>query len=135
MSAMTLAGTAFAQQNLVGLLSGSLGPGTYNVIGNIFIAPGSPLTLAPGTEFRFNGDFDFDIYGVITAVGTETDSVKFIQGSGSAWNGMNFHGPATDSSRFEYCVIEGSNCIGVDLDSCSIPFNHCLITNNNSGGG
>ena len=123
-------------QNLSGSLSGTLGPGTYYVVGTIGVMAGDSLAIEPGTNFLFNGDFDFNIYGKITAVGTETDSIKFVQNPDSSnWNGIDFFETVSDSSRFEYCVFQGSSCIGMDFEGCGPTFRHCTITDNNSGGG
>ncbi len=139
--AMCFTGLSSGQQNLRGPLSGNLGLGIYNVVGDIVVLNGQTLTLAPGTVFIFGTNHDFTIAGTIIALGTETDSVKFVQnpdslaGFGSGWNGFDFLNVASDSSRFRYCVIEGSDCIGFDLDNCSPLIRNCLISNNRSSGG
>ena len=122
-------------QNLAGALGGNLGPGNYYVVGNIVLPPDSVLTIAPGTIITAMGNYGFDVFGKIIAIGTQTDSIKFINGGVSAWNGINIDSLSSDSSRFEYCVFEGSNCIGVDVEGCGPTFYNCLFTNCNSGGG
>lgn len=127
-------------QNLSGQLSGSLGPGTYNVVGVIVVLADDSLLLAPGTTFLFGGNYDFMVFGRITAIGTEYDSIKFchnpdsIGGLGSYWNGIDFYNTTSDSSRFEYCLINGSDCLGTDFDNSSPTFINCSIVGNNAGG-
>ncbi len=127
-------------QTLSGPLRGSLGPGTYHIVGEIFVLAGDSLNLAPGTVFSFGGDYVFNIYGRISAIGTVNDSIKFIHnpdsvgGLGSYWNGFDFYYPGTDSSRFEYCLINGSDCLGTDFENSSPVFVNCSIVGNNAGG-
>ena len=127
-------------QNLFGQLRGALGPGTYNVVGHISVMAGDSLRIAPGTRFIFGGNYDFIVYGRLTAIGTITDSIKFIHnpdsigGLGSYWNGIDFHNPTSDASRFEYCLINGSDCLGTDFDNSSPTFANCSIVGNNAGG-
>ena len=125
-----------SSQNLSGPLSGTLGPGTYYIVSAISVGPGDSLTLEPGTVFLFNGNFDFKVFGKLTAIGTETDSIKFMQNSDyiATWDGIDFYGAGTDSSRFEYCVVKGSNCIGLEFVTSSPTFLNCTIIDNDSGG-
>ena len=124
-----------SSQNLSGPLSGALGPGTYYVVGTVYVLANDSLIIEPGTDFLFSGNYDFNIFGKLTAIGTETDSIRFMQNPGSStWNGIDFYNPTADSSRFEYFVIEGSNCIGMYFDNSSPTFNRCSIRENGSGG-
>ena len=124
-----------SSQNLSGPLSGTLGAGTYYVVGTLVVLAGDSLTIEPGTDFLFSGSYGFDIFGKVTAVGSETDSIRFMQNSDfSTWNGIDFYNTTSNSSRFEYVVVEGSDCIGMDFVGSSPVFNHCTIRKNTSGG-
>lgn len=128
-------GSTASSQNLFGPLSGTLGPGTYYVVGTIFVDPDDSLNIEPGTDFLFSGEYNFIIYGKLTAIGTESDSIRFMQNPGFlAWGGLDFYNPTTDSSRFEYCVFQGSYSIGLYLENCGPTFSHCSIRDNDSGG-
>jgi hypothetical protein len=127
--------TATAQQ-LSGALSGVLGPGTYYVVGSIYVMYGSTLTIQPGTTILFNGDYDFDIYGTFYAIGTETDSIKFLRnGTSSPWNGIDFNSTINDSSLLEYVYVSGSDGGGLYFMGCHPTVSHCLIANNSAGTG
>lgn len=119
---------------LSGPLSGSLGPGTYTVVGDISIPSSGSLTIQPGTTFLFDGSYGFDIYGKLYAIGTETDSIKFQRNLFyHTWYGLDFHLSLSDSSRLEYCVIEGSDCMGVECANSSPTFSNCTIRENDTG--
>ena len=126
--------TAIAEE-LAGSVSGELGPGTYEVTGNLNLLYGTSLIIHPGTVFTFMGDYDFDVYGYLYAVGTETDSILFRQGTGDTWNGIDFNIIAADSSILEYCEISGSNGVAIYLNNVSPTISHCLLINNVTGTG
>jgi hypothetical protein len=135
----TLAAGLTLAQNISGPLSGSLGPGSYNVVDSIYVVNGASLVIQPGTTFNFGGAFSFRIMGYLNATGTETDSIKFIPAVGVPfWKGIKFADAAADSSRLEYCLIRGSNNMGLYLDHVNINVHHCTFTENSSvdyGGG
>lgn len=132
---LSISCTALAQ-NIWGPQSGTLGPGTYHVVGNTSVPSGDSLTILPGTILYFDGGYDFDIYGYIYAVGTEEDSIKFLRNPGSDnWNGIDINPSASDDGVFEYCVISESACIGMDFVSSSPTVKHCTFKQCNAGGG
>jgi hypothetical protein len=80
---------------LSGELSGTLSSATYRITGDINVVPGDELTLLPGTEFLFNGDYNFTVEGVLKAEGTEQDSIIFENyDHGEFWD---------DEEWLEYC--------------------------------
>ena len=120
---------AFGQ--LSGPLSGVLGPGTFNVIGTIYIQQNDTLTIQPGTTFLFDGDFGFAIWGCLYAIGTEEDSIKFLSNSpANPWNGIIFNQSASDSGLLEYCVISGSDQGGIEFNHCSPTIRHSTVRDN-----
>ena len=119
----------FAQvslSQLSGPLSGTLGPGTYNIIGNISIESGDSLTLMPGTTFQFDGAYSFSIYGTLLAEGIEGDSIHFTTDTltnPDRWRGLRFHDATSSGSQLAYCIIEygrqSGNGGGVSLSESS----------------
>jgi parallel beta-helix repeat protein len=98
---------------LTGSVNGTLGPGTYTVIGDIWVQYGDSLTILPGTDMLFNGLYGFDVDGYLYAVGTESDSIRFMKNTGIAsWAGIAFDSTSSDSCRLKYCVITGSQSYG-----------------------
>ncbi len=132
-----------ASGQLSGPLSGTLGPGTFNVVSDISVQNGDSLIIAPGTALLFNGAYEFDVNGYIYAVGTENDSVKFRPNAGTPyWAGIAFNDSADDSSRLGYCLITGGYAVGSWPDDCgggilcyySSPIiSNCAISLNSSG--
>lgn len=144
-------GAAWGQPQISGPQSGILGPGTYLVVGDVSVPVSQVLTIAPGTTFLHNGNYRWNIYGRLNAIGTEADSIVFCRREivpAYRWIGLRFEIGASDSSVLEYCVVDdcyipesttpatlgGGICIqGVDLRIA-----HCRISNNRShfdGGG
>lgn len=114
-----------AQIHLSGYLSGVLVDTTYIVDDNISVNAGDALTILPGAEFYFNGLTKFTINGYLFAVGTEQDSIKFIQpDSGIAFNGDGI---------MKYCLIRDSFRSGLSSNSEPLIENCSIINNDFSG--
>ena len=146
LSILLLSFSASAQ--LSGPLSGVIDSGEYDIIGNISVQNGDSLIIEPGAVLLFDGNYQFDINGYLYAVGTETDSIKFMPNvPDSIWGGIDFNDTADDSSRLEYCLITGGyatgswpeNCGGGILCYSSSPtISNCTISGNSAnfhGGG
>ena len=59
------------------LLAGTYSLAEYQIIGDITITSGDTVILEAGTEFLFDGQYNFNIYGTLKAIGTESDSIIF----------------------------------------------------------
>ena len=133
---------AQAQTDISGALSGTLGPGTYIVIGDIYVNSGQSITIEPGTEFLFNQATEFSINGLITANGTANNGIEFkLNGGATSWYGIEFS-TADDNSVMSYCLVTESGNSGDGggffIDSCDPTFNYCTVTGNSAnvtGGG
>jgi len=141
--------TAFAQPQISGPQSGTLGPGTYLVVGDIQVRPGTTLTIVPGTTFLHNGHWFWWIYGQFTADGTETDSIQFTWQQAvpeHRWGGLRFMAGAS-AGIVDYCVIEHAVIAsgtpstqkggGIFSDGIPLTVTHSRISNNDAywGGG
>jgi hypothetical protein len=119
-----LAGSAFAQPQISGNLSGTLGPGNYLVVGNCFIQAGNTLTIAPGTTLLHSGAYTWTVYGQLNAVGTTSDSIIFKRQSpsGERWGGIRIMEGSSANTLLSYCVIEScQNTSGGGLQIRSVP--------------
>ena len=88
----------------------------YVVTGDIYVNESDSLIIEPGVEVKFLSNYVFDVRGYFYAVGTETDSIKFIpvnmtnpvQGM---WGGLHFihHGDASQVTLSYFVVAYGGN--------------------------
>jgi hypothetical protein len=91
----------------------SLSP--YYVTGTITVPTGNTLTIEPGVDVRFDADVQFIVQGVLNAVGTETDSIRFIKGAAVEWGGIRISGG--DSSTIAYTRVSDGHAEGVEPES------------------
>jgi hypothetical protein len=126
-------------QNISGSQSGTLGPGSYNVVDSIYVEAGNTLVINPGTDFLFMGAFGFGVAGELLAVGTQTDSINFMPAFGVPfWNGFEITSSAAPTCELQYCLITGSADMGIFLNYGDATISHCTFTMNSSvdmGGG
>ena len=118
----------------------------YIVTGNITVSTGSSLTIEPGVEIRFDGHYSLTVNGLLTAVGTEANSIRFTNDDHeTGWGGIRFIN-AGDNSRLEYCIIEygrnerggGIYCYASGGNTCFPTITNCTISQNTvtaQGGG
>ena len=128
---MCLPVVCFAQQEISGPQSGTLGPGNYVVVGDIQVESGESLNIVPGTTFLHNGDepnYKWEIHGAFTAVGTENDSIYFLSQDGvtlyDRWGGLRFMFGAP-VAVLDYCVV----------DNCHLDFDDFYVAGVNVNGG
>ncbi|TKJ42277.1 hypothetical protein CEE37_00950 [candidate division LCP-89 bacterium B3_LCP] len=116
---------------LSGPISGVLPQAVYEVDGDIYVDTDNYLEIEPGVVLLFNGLYSFDIYGYLHAVGTESDSIKFITNEGiEGWKGLRFWDSAADSCSLEYSVIAESDSSAIYCDNVSLVIKHCTIRDN-----
>ena len=113
----------------------------YYIEGNITIQSDDTLTIEPGVEVEFQGDYGLTVTGLLEAVGTETDSIKFFPVSVSTgWAGIQFD-DAPNSSHLIYCslrnagerVDEFSGTGGIVCSNSNPVIERCNIYDNTSG--
>jgi predicted phosphodiesterase len=124
----TLLFTAYSGAvDIEGALSGTLQADTYTVTGDIWVTAGETLILEPGVIFEFEAglieDYDFTVYGILLAEGTEALSIIFRPAAGvDEFNYLKLCGPG---SHLDWCVIEGAGKVtlleegGLWIDDCS----------------
>ena len=49
----------------------------FVVVNDLIVKPGYTLTIEPGVEVKFGGAFSLEVEGVLNAVGTAEDTIKF----------------------------------------------------------
>ncbi|MEM7656899.1 MAG: right-handed parallel beta-helix repeat-containing protein, partial [Bacteroidota bacterium] len=82
---------------------------TYIANGNLTIPNGNSLTIAPGTEVRFQPGYRMTILGQMQALGNVLDSIRFtveaINPTPDSWEGLYFE-DLSSASFLSHCVIE-----------------------------
>jgi len=128
--------TLVSAQNLSGSLSGTLGPGNYNVVGACQVQSGQSLTIMPGTTFQFSGNYNWQIYGTLTAEGTENDLIVFT--SSSNWGGLRFNS-GSSASTLDWVLIENvytySNGGGIYIYNGGMTISNSIISECQAGSG
>ncbi|MCK5134104.1 MAG: right-handed parallel beta-helix repeat-containing protein [Candidatus Sabulitectum sp.] len=124
---LILVSPIYAQTEISGPQSGTLGPGTYHVVGEISVASGTSLTIAPGTTFLHKGNFKWLISGEFEAMGTMADSICFLRQQPIAshrWGGLHFISGAP-VAELGFCVV----------DNCLLPYSSIFFASINAYNG
>ena len=107
----------------------------YKVVGDILAAG---IEIEPGVTVLFTDDYVFEIAGILTAIGTEQDSIYFTKmDTSSGWQGIFFNN-CTPGSELKYCKIDSSINSGIRIINSTISVSNCKIIQNSSlgkGGG
>ncbi len=125
----------YSQQPISGPQSGTLGPGTYEVVGNITVENGKTLAIEPGTKFEHNGNYAWAISGEVKAVGTLGEEIHFVSKGSSNWGGIQFLEGSSDQSIFDHCIIDkcerpwGKAGGGINVNGASITVQNSTISN------
>lgn len=121
----------------------------YKINGEVTIPNDSTLTIEPGVEVLFTSHHKFNVQGRLLAIGTQTDSIKFIaEDKVAGWHGIRFmNTPITnDTSRMVYCSFKyGKANTGSGYDRCGgaimikefdkVLVSNCLFDSNMQNGG
>jgi parallel beta-helix repeat protein len=92
----------------------------YVITGNVLVENGVTLTIQPGVEVRFDGDYYLKIDGTLVAVGTKQTYITFTSHSSKtpgSWDTIYFspqsnnavfdeNGNYTSGCILKYCIIE-----------------------------
>ncbi|PIV69079.1 MAG: hypothetical protein COS08_05410, partial [Euryarchaeota archaeon CG01_land_8_20_14_3_00_38_12] len=82
----------------------------YIISKNVRVHDNATLTIDPGVEIKFGGDFNITVYGNLTAVGTEVNKIVFTSNKESPekgdWDTIKFVGGENHSFVMEHCVLE-----------------------------
>jgi hypothetical protein len=107
---LALATSSFAQDTTV--VNGTIPSTTwlvanspYRVTGNITIPLSETLKIQPGVEILFTSGKTLNVIGELDAIGTHTDSIRFIPEGTDTWGGIWISGG--DSSAIGFARISG----------------------------
>jgi len=91
--------------------------GPYRVTAAVTVPSGNTLTIEPGVDVLFDTDVQFIVEGRLHAVGTQTDSIRFLKGTAPNWRGIRITGG--DTSTIAHTRISDGKARGsTRQDSC-----------------
>ena len=82
---------------------------TVRINGEITIPYDRVVTIQPGVDVVFDQPVEFTVAGKIFAVGTQSDSIRFMQGLSADWGGIRLTGGDTSTTIMHYCRISDGN--------------------------
>ncbi|UCE44459.1 MAG: Ig-like domain-containing protein [Candidatus Bathyarchaeota archaeon] len=101
----------------------------------VVVRPGVTLTIEPGVEVRFGGDFQILVEGRLQACGEENNTITFTsnkdQPGAGDWNTTSFIG--AEPSTLEYCVMQYAKH-AMTISSSEVTIENCEISNNLESG-
>ncbi len=115
---------------------------TYIINCNVGVAPGYTLTIEPGTEIHFNGNYTLSVGGTLIADGTAAQPIRFMPHTeGGSWGRIFFDDPGVDAQTtvsgtylsgniLRYVRIEGATG-GIGCQNDTPYLDHVTLT----GGG
>ena len=118
MFAVLAASTASAQTNVSGIIATTTwtkANSPYRVTDTLTVPAANTLTIEPGVDVLFDAPVEFAVTGAVRAIGTETDSIRFMAGASAAWGGLRLGGG--DSSAFAYARIANGRSAGGERSS------------------
>jgi len=102
---------------------------------NITVCPNATLTIEPGVEARFGGDFSLIVEGILSARGEGNNTITFTsnkdQPEAADWNTIQFNGTAL--SILAYCVVKYAKN-GITIENGNVKIENCQIGNNLENG-
>jgi len=126
----------------IGEVKGTWDCDEITIEGDIFVPENDTLTILPGTKIYFSNNYKFEVFGVLNAIGTETDTITFTGDEYLGWGGIKFVNHDSTNvaeSIFKYCKFEFGNVInstnGLNkggaisiVASSGITIEECLFT-------
>ena len=107
----------------------------FVVIRDVVIEPSATLTIEPGVEVRFGGNFSLVVEGKLTANGTEEKPITFtsnkLQPKAGDWITINFE--SIQPSLLEHCIVKYAKN-GVTIENGNVLITRSNITNNLQNG-
>jgi fibronectin-binding autotransporter adhesin len=116
----------------------------YRISQQTTIAAGHTLTIDPGVDVLLDADVQLVVLGRINAVGTETDSIRFLKGTAVEWGGIRISGG--DTSSFAYTRISDGDAdnaspgtagggIGILGPDTRLSMDHSVLSGNSASYG
>jgi parallel beta-helix repeat protein len=102
---------------------------------NITVYPTVTLTIEPGVQVKFGGDFSLNIEGSLSAIGEENNTITFTsnkdQPEPGDWNTIKLNG--TGLSTLTYCIIQYAKN-ALTIENSNVKIENSEITSNSQNG-
>ena len=131
-----------AQTNVSGEVSGTweLINSPYIVVGDISVLGDSLLMIEAGVEVRFDGFYQLVAYGILSAIGTESEPILFTSNASTPNPGDWYNIELSDFCIMQHCIVEyagqpepATNRFAIRLSGSSEILNNVIRHNNVSG--
>lgn len=107
--------------------------GTHTIDTDIHIESGDTLIIEPGARIEFSEGKTMTVDGLLLAEGVEGNMIYITSLTGQQRGRIWFRDAADDNSIMNYCVIENSSTIGLDIESVNMSISNCIFRNNGVG--
>jgi hypothetical protein len=119
-----------------GIQSGTWDPADnpHNLVGDVTVPSGSELSIMPGVILHAMGNFRINAEGRIQAIGTETDSIYFLNAQdppSNMWKGIRLENE-TQQSDFKHVVVEYAE-YGINAVDSPLEVSYCRFSYNQRG--
>jgi len=102
---------------------------------NITVSPNVTLTIEPGVEVRFGGEFSLIVMGSLSARGAENSTITFTSNKDEPeagdWETIKFNG--TEPSTLAYCVMQYARN-AITIENSNVKIEECKISTSSQNG-
>jgi len=115
-----------------GDVSGVWSADSVFVVDSAYVSPGNTLEIEPGVHVLFMTANYFRVKqgAVLRAVGTVSDTIKFLPAvDGYNTLGIDFE-DASDQSVMEYCYFRRALYSAIAMSNCNMTIRNCMLENN-----
>lgn len=113
----------------------ALSDSPFVVSKDLIVDPGVTLTISPGVEVRFGGDFALTVAGKLSAVGATDRMITFtsnkLQPLAGDWNSIVFN--SSTPSTIAYCSVRYA-INGITIKNGSVEIRNSRISDNSESG-
>ena len=106
----------------------------FVVSNDVIVYSNATLTIEPGVEVRFGGNFRLIVNGKLIATGTQDNMITFTsnkdQPAAGDWNTTEFSG--TEQSILTYCSVKYA-INGITIANGNVEIKNCEISDNQNG--
>ncbi|UCF62880.1 MAG: choice-of-anchor D domain-containing protein [bacterium] len=122
------------------IYTGTINGSTWDHTGSPYLIYGDvtveDLTISEGVVVKFQGNFKFEINGILEIYGLYSDSVYFQPSDSNTvgWPGIKFRTGSSPGNILRYFRIEGSNNPALHIDQSHPTIENSRIVHNNNNG-